>query len=158
MTTPNSGPPAFTTAYQNYYDQPSTSVMTINTADMLASSAQAQQVTKQVAAAVKQINNELANLKLSWTGHSATEATVFNNRWNDAMDMFFGTATGPGALGQLLDAVANAGHNYATVEGTLRDMFSQLADSLLASLSSPSAGGGPGTPTNETSPPITLTY
>ncbi|GAA2698118.1 WXG100 family type VII secretion target [Streptomyces anthocyanicus] len=74
----------------------------------------------------------LGELKLSWTGDSATLADQYNERWNKAMKELYGTKEDPstGILNVLASGLGSAAVNYSRGERSVSDMFVRFEASL----------------------------
>jgi uncharacterized protein YukE len=97
---------------------------------------------------LKTIDDTLSGLRLSWTGDSASQATAYIDKWQDAINKLFGTGDGsgqgtgnsPGALGTLLGGASSAASNYSLTEDNVWIMFNQFSQGITGSSSSSSSG------------------
>jgi hypothetical protein len=85
-----------------------------------------------IADSLNSIVTTLGNLKLSWIGSSATQATDFSNQWQLCMTSLFGTTTTPeaGLLVQYAGGLATAFANYDQTEDAMASMFGTMAMSI----------------------------
>jgi len=83
--------------------------------------------------AMNDIINSLNSLKLTWTGDSASTATDYQQRWDAALTLLYGTQDDPatGALNVLAGGVAQAASNYSQNEAGVTAMFDTFEANLL---------------------------
>jgi len=103
-------------------------------------------LVEEVASQLKDINNTLSDLQLSWGGQSSTEMQEISKQWQEAANNLFGTAKNPnqGAMNRLVEGLGAASQNYDGAENWVMDNFGQLAMNLLNST------GGTSTPQSVT--------
>lgn len=74
----------------------------------------------------------LNDLKISWTGDSATVAAAAAKRWTDVTTELYGTQEHPeqGILNVLSGGIASDAVNYSKCESAVYDMFNLFENSL----------------------------
>jgi len=86
-----------------------------------------------IVSCLSNIINAVTSLRLSWTGTSASSASLaqdFNNRWAAITTALYGTQGDPssGAINQLMEGLALAAQNYLNNEDQVAGMFSAYSN------------------------------
>ena len=124
------------TTFPNY----DTVKLTISPAGLAAANTTVNNLIEDIVKQLTTIMSTMSDLKLSWTGGSASVASEFSDQWSAAMTALFGTKKDPtsGVLVALAAGLGSAADNYNMAEQTISGWFTAFNAAI--SSTAPSTG------------------